>query len=70
MNAEKISNNDETNIPLNTPELNETISSGRVDINHLLARVRKQEKIDNKTNLIFVFMLATFVLIIGILLSF
>ena len=70
MSAEKITNNKETDIPLNVLELNETVSSGRVDINHLLARVRKQEKRDNKTNLIFVFMLASLVLIIGILLSF
>ena len=70
MSSEKITNIKETDIPLNAPELNEVVSSGRVDINHLLARVRKQEKSDNKTNLIFVFMLATLVLIVGILLSF
>ena len=67
MSAEKIINVKET---LNTTTVNVQKTSGRVDINHLLARVRKQEKSDNKTNLIFVFMLATLVLIVGILLSF
>tara|TARA_B100000780_G_scaffold200736_1_gene142224 strand:- start:83 stop:295 length:213 start_codon:yes stop_codon:yes gene_type:complete len=41
-----------------------------VDINHLLARVRKEQQKASKVNLIFFFLFAALILISGILLSF
>jgi|TARA_B110000259_G_C13780299_1_gene308305 Pyruvate/2-oxoacid:ferredoxin oxidoreductase gamma subunit len=43
--------------------------SSRVDINHLLERVRKEKQKENKTNLVFFGLFAALVLIAGILLS-
>ena len=45
-------------------------SSGRVDINHLIARVRKEKNAENRTNLIFFGLIICLVLIVGIILSF
>jgi len=45
-------------------------NSSRVDINHLLERVRKEKQKENKTNLVFFGLFASLVLIAGILLSF
>ena len=71
MSAEKIINiNEEIFITKQTPGLNEKKFSGRVDINLLLARVRKEEKRDYKVNLIFFGMFAVLILITLILLSF
>jgi hypothetical protein len=70
MSAEKIINiNEETFNTKQTPELNEKNFSGRVDINQLLAKVRKEEKKDYQVNLIFFGLFATLILIVGILLS-
>ena len=52
------------------PEVNEGKHSGRVDINHLLARVRKEQQKDNKTNLLFFGLFVALIVIAGILLSF
>jgi len=41
-----------------------------VDINHLLARVRKEQQKASQVNLIFFFLFAVLILISGILLSF
>ena len=46
------------------------LSSGRVDINHLIARVRKEKNAANRTNLIFFSLIIILVLIVGIILSF
>ena len=46
------------------------LSSGRVDINHLIARVRKEKNAANRTNLIFFGLIIILVLIVGIILSF
>ena len=46
------------------------LSSGRVDINHLIARVRKEKNAANRTNLIFFCLIIILVLIVGIILSF
>ena len=46
------------------------LSSGRVDINHLIARVRKEKNAENRTNLIFFSLIIILVLIVGIILSF
>ena len=50
-------------------EANNKKISSPVDINNLLARVRKEEQKANKINFIFFFMFALLVLIVGILLS-
>ena len=70
MSAEKITNlEEETLIDLKTPKVNEERISGNVDINDLLARIRKEEKRDYKINSIFFGMFIALVLIVGILLS-
>ena len=70
MRIEKIINADEVLISTSqTPEVNEKTSSGKVDINHLLAKVRNKEQEKNKVNMIFFAMFALLILIIGILLS-
>ena len=48
----------------------EKITSGRVDINDLLARVRKEKNQENKTNLVFFVLFAGLILVVGLLLSF
>ena len=70
MRIEKIINAEEVLISTSqTPEVNEKTSSGKVDINHLLANVRNKEQEKNKVNMIFFAMFALLILIIGILLS-
>ena len=72
MSAEKITTIDNTNLPpLTTLEKNEKVSSsGRVDINDLLARARKVKEKENKINFIFFGLFAVLILVAGILLSF
>ena len=71
MSTEKIIHVDAKNlINLKSPEINPKKSTGRVDINHLLARVRKEQQKDNKTNLLFFGLFVTLIVISGILLSF
>jgi len=71
MSAEKIISTElKVFPPLETPKKSKEVSSSaRVDINHLLARVRKKDKEENRINIIFFGMLATLILIVGILLS-
>tara|TARA_B100000780_G_scaffold30951_1_gene19610 strand:+ start:350 stop:565 length:216 start_codon:yes stop_codon:yes gene_type:complete len=70
MSAEKINTNMQNNVtPLKTPQFKEKVLPKRVDINHLLARVRKQEQKDNFTNLVFLGLFLTLVLVSGIILS-
>ena len=52
------------------PEVKEKIFNGRVDINDLLARVRKKKNKESKTNIVFFGLFASLMLVIGILLSF
>ena len=66
MSAEKIINIKET---LNTTKVDVQESSGRVDINHLIAKVRERESDENKINFIFFVLFAALILIVGILLS-
>ena len=47
----------------NGPEVKEEALTGRVDINHLLARARKEQEKNNLTNLVF---FGLFVIIITI----
>jgi len=71
MSAEKIINtDDEIFTRSQISEVNEKEVSGAVDINHLLARVRKEEKQAYKINLIFFGIFVALILIVGILLSF
>ena len=55
---------------LTTPEVNKEKTNSRVDINHLLAKVREEKKKENTTNMIIFISIASFVFIVGIILSF
>ena len=72
MSAEKIISKEINSLPPSTTPIKseEVLSSGRVDINDLLARVRKQQKKDNFSNSIFVGMFIALILVFGIILSF
>tara|TARA_B100000780_G_scaffold265694_1_gene221312 strand:+ start:1755 stop:1967 length:213 start_codon:yes stop_codon:yes gene_type:complete len=69
MSAEKIINTEQTSSTLLTTEVDMEKSSGAVDINLLLARVRDEKKAENKTNMVFFILFAMLILIVGILLS-
>ena len=57
--------------PLATPEKSEEVSSvGRVDINILLNRARKEKEKENLTNLVFVGLTSCLIIVVGIILSF
>ena len=72
MSAEKIVSTEINDLPpLTTPVKSEEVSSsGRVDINNLLARVREEKKKENKMNLVFFCLFASLIFIVGIILSF
>jgi len=71
MSTERIISTEEEKITtLKVPELKKEVFTSRVDINYLLARVRKEEKKDNFTNLLFFGFLVALVIISGIILSF
>jgi hypothetical protein len=53
MSQEKIDIEQQNLNPLVTPKVIEKKLSGRVDINHLIARVRKQKSAENKTAMLF-----------------
>ena len=55
---------------LTTPKVNKEKTNIRVDINHLLAKVREEKKKENTTNMIIFISIASFVFIVGIILSF
>ena len=70
MSTEKIIYNEKQDLAaLVSPEKHKKISSGRVDINDLIARVRYEKKKANKESLVFFDLFVSLVLIIGILLS-
>jgi len=70
MSAERIVRTEKENvISLKIPEVKKKILTNRVDINNLLARVRKQKQKDYFTNLIFFGFFVTLVVVIGIILS-
>ena len=57
--------------PLETPEKSEEVSSsGRVDINILLNRARKEKEKENLTNLVFAGLTSCLIIVAGIILSF
>ena len=72
MSAEKIVQTEVNDLPsLATPQKSEEVSSsGRVDINILLNRARKEQEKETRTNLVFAGLIISLILIVGIILSF
>ncbi|MDA8834465.1 hypothetical protein N9N30_02735 [Candidatus Pelagibacter bacterium] len=72
MSTEKIIKREINDLPpLETPEKSEEVSSsGRVDINVLLNRARKEKEKENLTNLVFVGLTSCLIFVAGIILSF
>jgi hypothetical protein len=70
MSAEKIISEEQNFAALQTPKVADEVLTGRVDINKLLARVRKEKRQENKVNLIFFGLFTSLILIVGIILSF
>ena len=72
MSTEKIIKREINDLPpLETPEKSEEVSlSGRVDINVLLNRARKEKEKENLTNLVFVGLTSCLIIVVGIILSF
>ena len=72
MSGDKISSIKVNDLPpLGTPEKSEEVSSsGRVDINILLNRARKVKEKETLTNLVFVGLSLSLIIIVGIILSF
>ena len=58
-------------LPLETPNNREEVSSsGRVDINILLTRARKEEEKETRTNLVFAGLIVCLIFVVGLILSF
>ena len=72
MSTEKIIKREINDLPpLETPEKSEEVSSsGKVDINVLLNRSRKEKEKENLTNLVFVGLTSCLIIVAGIILSF
>ena len=70
MNAEKTLNIEHDNTVMIASALSEVKISGRVDINHLMARARKERLKEKKINLVFFGLISTLILVVGIILSF
>ena len=72
MSAEKIVQTEVNDLPsLATPQKSEEASSsGRVDINILLNRARKEKEKETRTNLIFLGLILSLVSVVGLILSF
>ncbi|MDC3355439.1 hypothetical protein OAV82_02385 [Candidatus Pelagibacter sp.] len=71
MSTEKIIHSEKKDLTsLLTPKEDEKISSGRVDINDLIARVRLEKQRENKSNIIFLSLIFCLVVIVGTILSF
>ena len=72
MSTEKIIKRDVNDLPpLEAPEKSEEVSSsGRVDINILLNRARKEKEKENLTNLVFIGLTSCLIIVAGIILSF
>ena len=72
MSAEKIISQEVNDLPpLETPNNREKFSSsGRVDINILLNRARKEKEKETRINLVFAGLIISLILIVGIILSF
>jgi len=71
MSAEKIISQDTNDLTLlTTKKSKEVSSSGRVDINILLNRARKVKEKETLTNLVFVGLTLSLILVVGLILSF
>ena len=72
MSTEKIITTETNDLPpLETPEMSDEVSSsGRVDINILLNRARKEKEKENLTNLVFVGLTLSLIFVVGLILSF
>ena len=72
MGAEKKFSSEVSDLPfIVTPTKNEEVSSsGRVDINILLNRARKEKEKETLTNLVFVGLTLSLIFVVGIILSF
>ena len=72
MSAEKTIFTEINNLPpLATPQKSEKVLlSGRVDINHLVARIRKEQQKETQSNFIFFGLFFALIVVVGIILSF
>ena len=72
MSSEKVISTELNDLPsLKTPSNSEEVSSsGRVDINVLLNRARKQREKEARTNLVFAGLIVSLMFIAGLILSF
>ena len=71
MSAEKVINNTKNILTTTmTPEGNVKTTSGRVDINVLINRIRLEKQKENKINLVFFGLIMSLVVVVGIILSF
>ncbi|MDA9189088.1 hypothetical protein N9O37_02880 [Candidatus Pelagibacter sp.] len=72
MSSEKVISTELNDLPpLKTPNNSEEVSSsGRVDINILLNRARKEKEKETRTNLVFTGLIISLMFIIGLILSF
>jgi hypothetical protein len=70
MSAEKILNIKQNPSVLITPEVDSKKHTGRVDINHLLDRVRREKEEENKTKFTILIFFLVFILVSGAILTF
>ena len=72
MSSEKVISTEVNDLPLlETPNNSEEVSSsGRVDINILLNRARKEKEKETRTNLVFAGLIVSLIFIAGLILSF
>ena len=72
MSSEKVISTEVNDLPpLETPNNSEEVSSsGRVDINILLNRARKEKEKETRTNLVFAGLIVCLIFVVGLILSF
>ena len=72
MSSEKVTSIELNDLPPSkTPNNSEEVSSsGRVDINILLNRARKEKEKETRTNLVFAGLIVSLMFIVGLILSF
>ena len=70
MSSENNIFDEKKNLTLMNPKIKSKISSGRVDINVLINRIRLEKQKENKTNLVFFGLIMSLVVVVGIILSF
>ena len=72
MSAEKKFNSEISDLPsfVTSEKSKQVSSSGRVDINILLNRARKEKEKETLTNLVFIGLTLSLIFVVGIILSF